>query len=67
MTVSGTLANLDAALNGLVYTPNTGYSGSDGLHLSLTDPGDHVAGSASVAVTVNAISPPAVTAPAASP
>ncbi len=45
MTVSGTLANLNAALNGLLYTPNSGYSGSDPLHLSLTDPGDSLTGS----------------------
>ena len=65
MTVSGTLANLNAALNGLLYTPNSGYSGSDSLHLSLTDPGDSLTGSSTVAVTVNALSPPTVTAPTA--
>jgi hypothetical protein len=65
MTVSGTLANLNAALNRLVYTPNVGYSGSDSLHLSLTDPGDGITGLATVAITVNAPSPPSVTAPAA--
>jgi hypothetical protein len=65
MTVSGTLANLNAALNRLVYTPTSGYSGSDSLHLSLTDPGDSLAGSATVVVTVNAPSRPTITAPAA--
>jgi len=65
MTVSGTLANLNAALNGLVYTPTTGYSGPDSLHLSLTDPGNSLTGSATVAVTVSPFSPPIITAPAA--
>ena len=39
MTVSGTLANLNAALNGLVYTPNSVYSGSDSLHAFAHRPG----------------------------
>jgi hypothetical protein len=65
MTVSGTLANLNAALNGLVYTPTSGYSGLDTLHLSLTDPGYNISGSATIALTVNAPSPPSITAPAA--
>jgi hypothetical protein len=64
MTISGTLANLNAALNGLVYTPTSGYSGPDSLHLSLTDPGDGLTGSDNVAITVNAPSPPTITAPA---
>ncbi|HXY32884.1 MAG TPA: S53 family peptidase, partial [Planctomycetaceae bacterium] len=63
MAVTGTVANLNIALNGLVYTPSAGYSGADSLHISLSDPGDTLSSSAAVAITVNA--PPAVTAPAA--
>ncbi len=63
VTISGTLANLNAAIDGLVYTPNTGYSGSAPLNISLTDPGDSLTGSATVAITVNPISPPNITAP----
>jgi subtilase family serine protease len=37
-TVSGTVSNLDAALNGLIYTPTSGYTGSDSLGVSITDP-----------------------------
>ena len=62
MTISGTLANLNAALNGLVYTPNTGYSGSDSSELSLTDPGDSLTGLGTVAITVSPFSPPTITA-----
>jgi hypothetical protein len=62
MTVTGTLANLDAALNGLVYAPIAGYSGADSLQMSVNDTGDNLTGSAAVSITVNA--PPAVTAPA---
>jgi hypothetical protein len=64
ITVSGTLANLNAALNGLVYTPKAGYSGAESLKITLTDPGDNLTGLASVAITVNPPGPPTVTAPA---
>lgn len=61
ITVSGTLTNLNAALNTLVYTPNAGFTGPDTLQILLTDPGDRLTASASVPITVN--SPPAITAP----
>jgi hypothetical protein len=63
-TVSGTVSNLDAALNGLVYTPTAGYTGSDSLSVSIADPGDSLSASASVGLTVSAPSPPTITAPA---
>jgi Subtilase family len=63
-TVSGTVANLDAALNGLTYKPATGYIGSDSLTISLSDPADHDSASTSVSLTIN-IAPPAIAAPAA--
>jgi RHS repeat-associated protein len=65
ITATGTLANLDAALNGVVYTPNTGYSGPASFKITLTDPGDALSGSATVVITVNPLSPPMkVTVPA---
>jgi subtilase family serine protease len=63
MTVTGTVTNLNAALNGLTYKPTTGYSGSDSLSVSVADPGDGLSASTSVALTVNTL-PPAFTAPA---
>ena len=61
-TVTGTLGNLNAALNGLIYTPTPGYTGSDSLSLSVKDSGDGLTGSASVAITVTApASQPTVT------
>jgi hypothetical protein len=61
-TVTGTLANLNAALNGLIYTPTPGYTGSDSLSLSVKDSGDGLTGSASIAITVTApASQPTVT------
>lgn len=60
MTISGTLTNLNAALNRLVYTPNPGYVGIDTLQLAITDSGDSLAGSAGVVITVNPVDPPAV-------
>ena len=62
-TVSGTVTNLNAALNGLVYQPTSLYSGSDSLSVSVTDPGDTLSASTSVALTVTALSPPAISAP----
>jgi uncharacterized membrane protein len=52
MTVKGTLANLNAALNGLEFTPTIGYSGSASLAIKVTDSGDNLTGSATVAITV---------------
>ena len=63
MTISGTLANLNAALDGLVYTPASGFSGSDTLQLLLSNSEDGLSGPASVPITVNA--PPSVAAPSA--
>ena len=40
MTVSGTLANLNRDLTGLVYTPTSGYSGSDSLTVSVDRQGE---------------------------
>lgn len=64
MTFSGTLANLNGALNGLIYAPNSGYSGSDSLQISVNNATDNLSGSARVAITINAVAPPSVTAPA---
>ncbi len=62
-TVTGTVASLNAALNGLTYTPTASYTGSDSLSVSITDPGDSESASKSVALTINAFSPPTVSAP----
>jgi RHS repeat-associated protein len=52
VTLKGTLANLNAALNGLKFTPSTGYSGSASLSVSYKDLGNSQTASASVAITV---------------
>ena len=52
ITIEGTLANLNAALNGLVYAPASGYTGSDTLSVTINDASDGLSGSASVAITV---------------
>ncbi len=62
-TVTGSVANLNAALNGLTYRPTANYAGSDTLAISISDPGDNQSASSSVALTVKAFSPPAITAP----
>src|SRR5580704_16985456 len=54
ITVSGTLANLNADLNGLVYTPASGFSGADSLSISVSDPGDSLSASHTVALSVQA-------------
>jgi subtilase family serine protease len=65
LTVTGTVANLNAALSGLTYKPTAAYWGSDSLAITVTDPGDKQSSSTSVALTVNAISPPSISAPGA--
>ena len=56
MTVSGTLTNLNAALNGLVYAPNAGFSGTDSLGIVVKDVPENV--TVSTAVTISVIAPP---------
>jgi hypothetical protein len=52
MTVKGTLANLNTALNGLVYAPTQFYTGNDALTVSIADSNDNLSGSTSVAISV---------------
>ncbi len=56
MTVTGTLTNLNAALNGLQFTPTTGYSGPASLAVTFKDLGNNQSASATVALTV--VAPP---------
>src|SRR5204862_8187889 len=58
MVFSGTPADVNAALNGLVYEPSTGFFGSDALGLTVDDQGASGLGKAqqttsSVAISVN--------------
>ncbi|MCI0681426.1 MAG: hypothetical protein L0Y71_04915 [Gemmataceae bacterium] len=46
MTFEGTLANINAALNGMAYTPNGGFFGTDNLVISVNDLGNNGAGGA---------------------
>jgi Kelch motif len=62
-TVTGTLGNLNAGVDGLAYQPGSNYVGSDTLAFSLTDPATSLGGTSSVGLTVNAIAPPTVGAP----
>ncbi len=62
-TVAGTLANLNAALNGLIYRPTSGYSGAASISIGISDPGDNESASTSVALTITAFLPPTITAP----
>jgi hypothetical protein len=62
MTFQGTLADINAALNGMVYTPTAGYHGADGLQITTSDLGNTGSGGAqtdtdTVAITVNSINP----------
>ena len=53
MTVNGTLANLNAALSSLVYTPNSNFSGDDLLEISDNNAIDGQSSFAGVLLTVN--------------
>jgi hypothetical protein len=52
MTIKGTLANINAALNGLKFTPTTGYSGSAPLSVAYKNLSSSKTASATVAVSV---------------
>jgi hypothetical protein len=58
MTVSGTVAHLNAALNGLIFTPAAGYVGAASLAMSIEDMGNGLSGPGSIGLTVNAVSEP---------
>jgi hypothetical protein len=53
MTVTGTLDDLNAALDGLKFTPRYGFCGSASLVVTLTDSGDKLSGSATISIVVN--------------
>jgi VCBS repeat-containing protein len=60
VSATGTLANLNVALNGLSYAPNANYNGSDSLAITANDNGNTGAGgpltdAETVAITVNAV------------
>ncbi len=55
-TVTGTAANLNAALSGMVYTPTRNFSGSDSLAMKVSDPNGQSA-LTNVALRVNVIAP----------
>ena len=46
LTFSGTLGNLNSALDGLVYTPGSNYNGADALSIDVNDNGNTGAGGA---------------------
>lgn len=70
MTFRGTLDNVNAALNGLIYLPDLDFSGSDMIGVAVDDQGNTGAGGAktdakNISVTVTAVNdPPTVNAPA---
>ncbi|HEX8524521.1 MAG TPA: choice-of-anchor C family protein [Tepidisphaeraceae bacterium] len=70
IVVEGTLANLNAALDGLKYEPAPGYTGSDTLSININDKGNTGAGgalsdAASIALSVQVPNkPPTISLPA---
>src|SRR5918911_1292824 len=71
VTVNGTVANIDSAINGMSYTPAANYNGSDTLSLNINDNGNTGSGGAlsasgTVTLTITAVNDkPVVTPPAA--
>jgi uncharacterized repeat protein (TIGR03803 family) len=61
MSLSGSLASLNADLASLTYKPKTGFYGGDALSLTDTDTADGFSGSATVAIGVDRA--PAITSP----
>ena len=62
ITVNGSVAELDAALSGLVYTPNLNFTGTDTLSATDVNSVDNLTGTNSTAISV-VEPPPAVAAP----
>ena len=56
MTVTGTVSDLNSALDGLEYVPASGYSGPVTLDITIDDPVDSMSASAAVAINVVATS-----------
>ena len=44
ITLSGTLANINAALDGMQFDPDSGFAGSASIFLRVDDPGEPIAG-----------------------
>src|SRR6185295_17216600 len=71
VTVTGSLANINTALNGLVFAPTGNFNGSANLTVTTSDQGNTGSGGAktdldTVAITVNAVNDaPINTVPAA--
>jgi VCBS repeat-containing protein len=62
---SGTLTDINAALDGVIYTPSVNYNGSDTLTIGVNDNGNTGSGGSqidnkSVAITINAINDQAI-------
>jgi hypothetical protein len=57
VTVAGSLANLNAAMVGLVYTPTAGFSGSDSLAIQFQNSLNNLTASTNVAISVLPLSP----------
>ncbi len=60
MTFTGTIANINAALSGMTYTPNANSHNNDTLYISTNDQGNTGSGGAqsdfdSVSITVNSV------------
>ena len=63
MTLLGQLANLQSALTGMIYTPDSDFTGSDTLSIDVDDlgntgPGGAKSASESVSINVVSTSPP---------
>ena len=62
--VSGTVASINAALNGLTFTPTTGFNGIGGITLTTTDSQLQVSAVSSVQITIGTPGPSVITAAA---
>ncbi|MFC3197128.1 MBG domain-containing protein [Parapedobacter deserti] len=72
MTFEGTIADINSALNGLIFSPTPGYNGAAGLQITTSDLGLSGSGGTQTAtdtitITVNAINPKITGAQAVTP
>ncbi|SKB48751.1 gliding motility-associated C-terminal domain-containing protein [Sphingobacterium nematocida] len=72
MKFEGTIANINNALNGLIFTPTPGYNGSASLQIITDDKGNSGSGGAktdtdNIVITVNSINPKVTSVGASTP
>jgi hypothetical protein len=60
---SGTIANINNALNGMIFQPNVGFHGATQLQIAIANPGDAQSNNANVGLNIQADPIPTISSP----